>query len=158
MFNSKEFPNWNEVIRVIESDSGLVYRRKLSYKIADLLGLSYIGNGAHRVVLDYSGKALKIALHKRGVTENFRERDFYCSLLEEEKVYFAACLGADYGWALFERLKPMNYCVGYRESRVKMNYIRNKIAQFQIRDIASPRNWGLRNDAEPVILDYSLFD
>lgn len=158
MFNCSEFSNWKEVIHIIESDSGLVYKRKLSYKIADLLGLPYIGNGAHRVVLDYSGKALKIALHKRGITENYRERDFYCSLIEEEKAYFATCFGADYGWALFERLKPMSYCVGYRESREKMNDIRNKIARFQIRDIASPRNWGLRNEAEPIILDYSLFN
>lgn len=157
MFDHRDFPNWLKVIRIIESDAGLIYKRRLANKIAGLLELPYIGNGAHRVVLDYESKALKIALHKRGVAENYRESEFFFSLPEEEKIYFATCFGVGYGWALFEKLKPMSYCVGYREFRRKMNEIRNKIARLQISDIASPRNWGLRNDSEPVILDYSLF-
>ena len=150
-------PNWSEVIRIVESDAGLENNRKVARKIADLLGLSYIGHGAHRVVLDYESMALKIALSKRGILENYRESALFFSLPENEKKLFATCFGFGYGWALFERLEPMSYCKGYREYREKMNKIKKVIAKLEINDIISPRNWGIRDGKEPVILDYSLY-
>jgi len=119
--------------------------------------LPYIGSGAHRVVLNYKDRALKIALSKRGIAENYHESGLFFTMPDNEKQYFATCLGVGYGWALFERLVPMSYCVGYREYRKKMNEIRKTIAKLQIDDIASPRNWGIRGGREPVILDYSLY-
>lgn len=150
-------PNWSDVIHIIESNAGLENNRKVARKIAKLLSLSLIGHGAHRVVLDYECMALKVALSKRGIVENYRESALFFSLSESEKKLFANCFGFGYGWALFERLEPMSYCNGYREYRVKMNKIKKIIARFEIDDIISPRNWGIREGKEPVILDYSLY-
>ncbi|HOV78914.1 MAG TPA: hypothetical protein PK728_02315 [Bacillota bacterium] len=150
-------PNWPEVISIIEADEGLTNTKNIARRIAGLLGLCYIGHGAHRVVLDYESMALKVALNRRGILENYRECALFFSLPEKEKKLFAACFGSGYGWALFERLEPMSYCRGYREHREKMNSIKKKIAGLGINDIISPRNWGIRDGKEPVILDYSFY-
>lgn len=157
MFVVENLPNWEAVIHLIESDAGQRNNKWVALKIAKMLGLQYIGSGAHRVVLDYEDKALKVALSKRGIIENYRESELFLNLPDNEKQYFATCLGVGYGWALFERLEPMSYCVGYREYRKEMNEIRKTIAKLQINDIGSPRNWGIRGGREPVILDYSLY-
>jgi len=157
MSEIERMPNWPAVLQIIESGVGQENQKWYAKKIAGLLNLCYIGSGAHRAVLDYRGKALKVALSKRGVQENYREGKFFFSLPDEEKIYFASCLGVGYGWALYEKLVPMSYQVGYREYRVEMGAIRKKLARLRITDISSPRNWGIREGRGPVILDYSLY-
>ena len=157
MSEIERLSNWPAVLEIIESDAGQKNQKWYAKKIAKLLNLSCIGSGAHRAVLDYTGKALKIALSKRGVQENYRESKLFFSLPGEEKIYFATCLGVGYGWALYEKLVPMSYQVGYREYRVKMGEIRKKLVRLRITDISSPRNWGIREGRGPVILDYSLY-
>jgi hypothetical protein len=151
-----QWPNWPEVLALIDSDRGSEHPKWAAQKIAGLMGLPYLGSGRHRVVLDLGAAALKVALNKRGLREIHRESVLYFSLPRADRVHLATCLGTGHGWAVFERLIPMSYQYGYREYRLRMQQIRNEIRRLGITDISSPRNWGIREDWGPVVLDYSL--
>jgi hypothetical protein len=153
----EELPNWSAVLRIIESDISSDHPKWVAQKIAGLLGLPYVGSGAHRVVLDLGSMVLKVALGKRGLQENHRESALYFSLPQEDRIYLATCLATGHAWALYERLIPMSYQFGYREYRIRMQEIRSKIRRLGIADISSPRNWGIREGWGPVVLDYSLY-
>jgi len=153
----EKLPNWPAVRAMIESDAGARNPQRVARKIAGLLGLPYIGSGAHRVALDLGSAILKVALGKRGLRENQRESGLFFSLPPRQRVHLATCLAAGPGWALFEKLIPMSYQSGYREHRLRMQEIRNEIKRLGIYDISSPRNWGLREGWGPVVLDYSLY-
>ena len=93
------------------------YFKRLSstHKMIDYAeeNLTYLGEGTSRIVFEYNGKALKIAMNDKGFAQNFAEKTIYnekksrCSIAEIFTVSKFSLKYQGYAWIVSELIRPI---------------------------------------------------
>lgn len=164
-FKTKNYRNWDKIKGITKNDNYIKENNMelsdLAYEIEELLGLELYDYGGSRVCLGIGdNKVLKIATSENGIISNYREANIYESLPEHLKKHFTKCFEVGDGYAVFEEVRGFLDFAEVERYKQEITSILEDIKKFPIKlnDIGIDtviRNWGLRKDNTPVILDYA---